>query len=150
MTNQVHIEDLLSSTKKENVEKISETIFKVGSEIIEVVDINYDMKTIKFRYNHNTYVVEYKNNLDRTLDKMGIKRSFDSVDTSVKAPMPGKVLEVLVNSGDQVKKGDPLLILEAMKMENVLKSDADCTIKDVNVNALENVEKNQLLIELDV
>ena len=149
MTNQVKIEDLLNATASEQIERISEYIYKVGSDVIEVIDINYDLKTIKFRHNHNNHTVQYKNNLDLTLDKMGIKRSFDAINTDVKAPMPGKVLQVLVNSGDQVKKGDPLLILEAMKMENVLKSDSDCTIKEVNVSALENVEKNQLLIELD-
>ncbi len=149
MVNQINIADLLTSTSKTAITKISDNIFKIGDEVIEVLDVNYDLKTIKIRHNHNTHQIQYKNALDLTLDKMGIKRSFDAVNTDIKAPMPGKVLEVLVNAGDTVKKGDPLLILEAMKMENVLKSDADCMIKEVNVSALENVEKNQLLIALD-
>ena len=150
MVNQLKIEDLIKSTRKKEITKISDKVYKVGEEIIELIEINLDLKQIKFRHNHNTHSVQYKNDLDFTLDKMGIKRSFEAVNTDVKAPMPGKVLQVLVSSGDEVKKGDPLLILEAMKMENVLKSDSDCIIKEVNVAEQESVEKNQLLLELDV
>jgi len=148
--NQLKIEDLISTTTKRSLTKITETIYRIGDEIIEVLDVNVDLKVVKFRHNHNTHSVQFKNELDLTLDKMGIKRSFDAINSDIKAPMPGKVLEILVRSGDEVKKGDPLLILEAMKMENVLKSDADCTVKEISVQALDNVEKNQLLIELDV
>ncbi len=149
MMTQLNLEELLDSTNQEKVEKITDTIFKIGEEVIEVLDVNYDLKILKFRHNHGTHEVQFKNKLDLILDDMGIKRSFDAVNTDVKAPMPGKVLKVFVNSGDIVKKGDPLLILEAMKMENVLKSENDCSIKTVFINASENVEKNQLLIELD-
>ena len=80
---------------------------------------------------------------------MGIKRTFEAVNTDVKAPMPGKVLSVVVSEGDEVKKGDAIIILEAMKMENVLKAEGDYTIKKVLVNTQESVEKNQILIELE-
>ena len=64
--------------------------------------------------------------------------------------MPGKVIEVVVKEGDTVEKGSAILILEAMKMENVLKAESDCSIKKVHVSSSENVEKNQILVELDV
>jgi biotin carboxyl carrier protein len=60
--------------------------------------------------------------------------------------MPGLVLEVRVKVGDTVKKGDPLLVLEAMKMENILKSPADGIIQKVHVQKSAAVEKNQTLI----
>jgi len=63
------------------------------------------------------------------------------------APMPGNILDVLVSKGDKVAKGDPLLILEAMKMENVIKAPTDVTIQKINVLVGDNVEKNQTLIE---
>jgi len=53
----------------------------------------------------------------------------------------------LVSTGDKVAKGDPLLILEAMKMENVIKAPTDVTIQKINVLVGDNVEKNQTLIE---
>ncbi len=61
--------------------------------------------------------------------------------------MPGMVLKVLVNAGDEVKKGDNLLILEAMKMENILKSTTDGTVSKVLVKQGYKVEKNQVLIQ---
>ena len=63
------------------------------------------------------------------------------------APMPGNILDVLVSKGDKVAKGDPLLILEAMKMENVIKAPTDVTIQKINVLVGDNVGKNQTLIE---
>ena len=80
---------------------------------------------------------------------MGIKRTFEALNTDIKAPMSGKVLSVVVAEGDEVKKGDAILILEAMKMENVLKAEGDCIIKKILINTEESVEKNQVLIELD-
>jgi biotin carboxyl carrier protein len=61
--------------------------------------------------------------------------------------MPGLVLSVLVKEGDEVKKGDNLFVLEAMKMENIIKSPADVTIKSIKIKASDKVEKNQVLIQ---
>jgi biotin carboxyl carrier protein len=58
------------------------------------------------------------------------------------------VLSVLVSEGQEVKMGESVLILEAMKMENVIKAPADCTVKHVKVKQGNAVEKNQVLIEL--
>jgi biotin carboxyl carrier protein len=66
----------------------------------------------------------------------------------IKAPMPGMVLSVLVQEGQLVKAGESVLILEAMKMENVIKAPADCTVKQIKVKQGNAVEKNQVLIEL--
>ena len=65
----------------------------------------------------------------------------------VKAPMPGMVLNILVQEGAEVKKGDALLVLEAMKMENIIKSPCDGTVKRVAATKGTAVEKNQLLIQ---
>ncbi len=62
------------------------------------------------------------------------------------APMPGLVTKVLVNPGDQVKKGDSVIIVEAMKMENELKSLIDGTIKEVKVKEGQSVDKNALMV----
>lgn len=119
-------------------------------EIIEVLDINIETKELCIRHKHTVYNLEFKNGLDLVLDQMGIKRASEKLNTDVKAPMPGKVIEIIVKEGDVVEKGDALLILEAMKMENVLKAENNCSIKKVRVSSTENVEKNQVLIELDL
>ena len=63
--------------------------------------------------------------------------------------MPGLVLNLLVEAGQLVSKGDPLLILEAMKMENVLKATGDGRVKSVHVQKSAAVVKGQLLLEME-
>ena len=65
-----------------------------------------------------------------------------------RAPMPGKVLQVLVEPGAEVAAGDPLLILEAMKMENVLTAEIVGTVKDVHAKPGDMVEPGKLLVLL--
>ena len=65
------------------------------------------------------------------------------------APMPGLVLQTEVNPGDTVKKGQTLVIIEAMKMENMIKSPHDGKIKDVHVSAGQAVDKNDKLVEFE-
>lgn len=149
MANEINLQNLLASTEANAITKITNTIFEIDSEVIEVLNVNFDTKELKIRHNHTTHILNYKNELDVVLDQMGIKRTFEALNTDVKAPMPGKVLDVVVSEGDEVKKGDAILILEAMKMENVLKAEGDCIVKKILVNTQESVEKNQILIELD-
>lgn len=65
------------------------------------------------------------------------------------AQMPGKITEIYVKEDSTVKKGDPILILEAMKMENVIKAQMDGRVKKVNVKVGQTVEKGVLLIDFE-
>ena len=67
----------------------------------------------------------------------------------VYSPMPGKVIKVLVQKGQEVKKGDNLIVVSAMKMESEYKSPIDGIIKKINVQAEDTVEANQPLIEIE-
>ena len=71
----------------------------------------------------------------------------NSTIAEVKAPMPGLILDVLAKPGQEVKKGDQLMILEAMKMENVLKAQGEGVISGIEVAKGDSVEKNQVLIK---
>ncbi|MDZ7649219.1 MAG: acetyl-CoA carboxylase biotin carboxyl carrier protein subunit [Cytophagales bacterium] len=66
---------------------------------------------------------------------------------SIKAPMPGLIIDLKIQVGDSVKPGDALLILEAMKMENILKSPGEGVVKTIKVKKDDSVEKGQVLIE---
>lgn len=66
-------------------------------------------------------------------------------DTTIKAPMPGKVNKVNIKVGDKVTKGDVLMFLEAMKMQNEIAASVDGVIKVVNVSNDENVKPGQVL-----
>ena len=68
--------------------------------------------------------------------------------SNVKAPMPGLVLDILVETEQAVSKGDALLILEAMKMENVLKAEGDGVVKSIEVTKGTAVDKGQIIIEM--
>ena len=65
---------------------------------------------------------------------------------SIDAPMPGKIVKVVVEEGQTVKAGDVLLVLEAMKMQNEITADADGTVKAVNVEASQNVKVKESLV----
>ncbi len=66
----------------------------------------------------------------------------------VNAPMPGTIVSVAVTSGQSVKAGDVLVVLEAMKMENEIKAPKDGTINSVNVNKGDAVESGALLVTI--
>lgn len=67
----------------------------------------------------------------------------------IRAPMPGLVLAAKVKTGDNVKKGQTLVIIEAMKMENMIKSPVDGIVKDVFVDSGQAVDKSDKLVELE-
>ena len=64
----------------------------------------------------------------------------------LKAPMPGLITAIEVNPGQNVKKGDGLIIIEAMKMENEIKAPFDCVVKEIMVQERQAVEKGQVLV----
>jgi biotin carboxyl carrier protein len=66
----------------------------------------------------------------------------------IKAPMPGKIIDVLVREGSSVLRGEPVVILEAMKMQNEILSPVNGTIVKVSARANTNVMKNDLLVEI--
>ena len=74
----------------------------------------------------------------------------ETVERHVEAPMPGKVLEIKVVTGDEVKAGDALLVLEAMKMENVLRAPRDGVIDRVDAVVGNAVEKGAALVTYEM
>lgn len=114
--------------------------------ILEEIDRN--TKTLKMRINGNSYSLAIQEPIDQLLKKMGLNIAKSNKVEAIKAPMPGLVLKILVTEGQEIKKGEPVLILEAMKMENVFKAPADATVKAIKVTERKAVEKGEVLIEL--
>lgn len=77
------------------------------------------------------------------------KRAAPAKGEGIRAPMPGRIVEVFVEAGDEVEVGDVVLILEAMKMENELRSPGKAIVQSVNVKPGDSVAGNQLLVALD-
>ena len=113
---------------------------------IRCLNVNKEAKTITLLYNGNKFEAKITEPIDEILKSMGLENALTPKISDLKAPMPGLVLQVLVNPGDTVAKGDKILVLEAMKMENAIKSPTDGIISDVLAKQGMAVDKNQLLI----
>ncbi len=112
----------------------------------EVVNADFKKKEFEIKVQGKIHKVSFKDKMDLLLEKMGISSIDEGNLKDIKAPMPGLILDILVTPNQEVKKGDQLMILEAMKMENVLKASGDGTVKSVEVSKGQSVEKNQVLI----
>ena len=106
-------------------------------------------KNLQIEIDGEVFNIAIKDELDQLLDQMGLGATSGKQVKEIKAPMPGLVLEISVTDGQEVKEGDRILILEAMKMENSILIHADATIKKVVVTAGQAVEKGQVLVELE-
>ena len=115
-----------------------------------ILNSNFNKKTYSIKVNSNTYEVEINDALDQQIEALGFKVGASKIVNTIKAPMPGLILEINVKTGQTVNEGDPLLILEAMKMENVLTSPRNGNIKTISVKQGETVDKNALLIAFEV
>ena len=113
----------------------------------EVVKSDRAAKTFTLKINNHIHTVEVKDKFDLLLEKLGMSAAAGNKVNTIKAPMPGLIIDIKIKVGDSVKINDALLILEAMKMENVLKSPGEGTVKSVTVKKGDKVEKNQVLIE---
>jgi biotin carboxyl carrier protein len=113
---------------------------------IELSSRDYTSKNLHVIVDGIKTTVGVETPLDALLKSMGMDKMLGTKLNQVKAPMPGMVLRIIAQSGQDVKKGDALLVLEAMKMENIIKSPIDGTIKSIDVTERNAVEKNQTLI----
>jgi biotin carboxyl carrier protein len=150
--------DKKSDTLSINNEKVTADISRIDANSwhvinqlksynVEIVSFDSALKTAEIKVNNNTYHITAKDQYDVLLDKMGFSNLANARISEAKAPMPGMVLKVLVAEGDEIKKGDNLFILEAMKMENIIKATDDVVIKTVKIKPGDKVEKGQVLVQ---
>ena len=99
--------------------------------------------------NGTRYLVKIEDEFDRQIKRMGFTLGDDTRLKDVKAPMPGLVLDILIQPGQVVSKGDHLFILEAMKMENIIKAAGQGVIKSVLTKVGQAVEKGQVMVEME-
>lgn len=106
-------------------------------------------KEITLRIGGQRYSVSIKEPIDILLHELGLDVMASKKLEPIKAPMPGMVLKVLVTAGQRIEKGDGIIILEAMKMENILKAPAAATVKGIRVQERTAVGKGDVLIDLE-
>ena len=115
----------------------------------EILDSDFNRKMYSVEIDSSVYTVDISGELDQLIKDMGLSAKVSKTVRDIKAPMPGLILEVNAVAGQEVKEGDYLLVLEAMKMENTLIAPRDGIVKAVAVKKGQTVEKNQLLIEME-
>jgi biotin carboxyl carrier protein len=139
--------DAFDIVKKSNAE--FNLIYNHRSISSKFIESDSVCKKLKIEVEGEIFEVEIKDELDQVLDKMGFGAISGKQIKEIKAPMPGLVLEISISDGQEVKKGDKILILEAMKMENSIVIHADAKIKRIAVSTGQAVEKGQILVELE-
>lgn len=112
---------------------------------------NFDSQTKRAWINVSGFDFRIKINepLDQLINELGFLKAAKHSVKEIKSPMPGMVVDIFVSVGDAVKEGDKLLTLEAMKMENILKSPGDGVIKNIKIKKSQTIDKNQVLIEFE-
>lgn len=112
----------------------------------ELIELNREERICVIKINSNKYSMTITDQFDELLHQLGMDNLNALKVSDMKAPMPGMVLKILVAEGEEIKKGGNLLVLEAMKMENIIKSPADVIIKSIKVKPSDKVEKNQVML----
>jgi len=116
---------------------------------VKVLSFSTVDKTATIEVDGEKFQIKIEDEYDQLVKKMGLSVGGSKKLKNIKAPMPGLVLDVLVESGQTINKGDQLLILEAMKMENVLKAAGDGVVKSIEIKKGNTVEKGQILVEME-
>ena len=96
-----------------------------------------------------TVTVQVKGETDLLLERFGIAAGAGAAEAEVRAPMPGLVVRVLAEEGDEVDEGDGLLVLEAMKMENELCAPAAGTVTALHTEEGASADKGEVLVEIE-
>jgi biotin carboxyl carrier protein len=97
----------------------------------------------------NFYPIVVEDERDRRMRAAMGGRVSESGEFLLKAPMPGLVVSIPVSAGQSVEKGDVLVVLESMKMQNELKSPREGVVKEIRANAGESVEQKHTLMIIE-
>jgi biotin carboxyl carrier protein len=112
----------------------------------ELMEESLEDRKLKIKINHREFVVSKDGPLDQLISELGLDKIKVRKLQQLKSPMPGRIVGIDVKVGDSVEVGNPLLTLEAMKMENVLKSEGVGIVKSIEIQAGDVVDKGAVLI----
>jgi len=124
-------------------------LLRIDTHLYKIDNVEFNKRTVTFTLNGRWYEVDVRDEQELLLDEMGFKSAHEVGEGQLNAPMPGKILELMVKEGDAVEEDQPVAILEAMKMENELKAPAGGTVKAIHIEVGESVEKNALILEIE-
>jgi len=126
-----------------------EVIYQGKSFKGEILNRDIENRKLRLKLNHRVFELKKRFVLDDLIAELGLDKVKVKQLKEITSPMPGRILNIQVQVGDHVKVGEPILSLEAMKMENILKSDGEGVVKSVVIAKDQVVDKGELLIEFE-
>ncbi len=145
-------EELLNSYEIEEINQDEKSIVlrKNGEKYFcRILKVDVEKQTTTMKINGSLIELSLEKEVVKMLEKIGIDAASSIKVNELIAPMPGLIIGINVKVGQEIKKEDPLVILEAMKMENILTSPIDGVVESINVNVQQTVEKNSVLIKFE-
>ncbi len=115
----------------------------------EVMQNRMEEGILQLKLNHRVFELKKGGPLDELIASLGMDTPKLRKLKQLKAPMPGRVVSIAIAIGQEINVGDPLLTLEAMKMENILKAEGVGTVKSIAIAPNDVIEKGGLLIEFE-
>lgn len=120
-----------------------EMLLKIGSRVYDVI-VNQNSNSYNICMTGKSIRIDKKSPFQTIRNSFGNTKKMD-----VKTSMPGRVVELLLKQGDKVKENDPVLVLEAMKMQNEIKSPRKGKIKKIYPKAGDSVEAGAVLFTVE-
>ena len=127
-------------------QQLYHVLFNGKSHRIHVLKIDVPQKTLCIEWNGLKWEIRLRDEIDLLAEKLSRSRHTMQSIAEVKAPMPGVILNCAVTPGDGVRKGDTLFVIEAMKMENIIRAPIDAVVDEVCVQAGDKVDKDAVLL----
>ena len=131
---------------REDPNGFSYIVWKNKKYMLDVIEKSQNRYTVMINGVWHSFSVETPISLKRKryLEQQGEASS----NVAIEAPMPGKIIDIMVEEGAEIKEGEPIIILEAMKMQNEINSHVSGTVISVSVKKNESVMKDDVLIEI--
>lgn len=119
---------------------------KIDNNIFHITSSKLDTNKYSFLIDGHYFESEVRTKLEEEAANLLNKKNSDIGRRQIKSPMPGLILRINKNVGDTVQEGEPLILLEAMKMENEIRSPSSGKISEILIKEGKSVEKNQVIL----
>ncbi len=115
----------------------------------EIIKEDIENNNLELKIGHRVFKISKKGELDALIAELGMDTPKVRKLKELQAPMPGRILNIAVEVGQEINVGDDILSLEAMKMENVLKAEGTGVVKNIRIQPGDVVEKGAIIIEFE-
>lgn len=125
-------------------------VLKLNNKFYDIIIESKEGDNFSLNYNGVSYEVSIRTALQEKAKQLLESETLRKPQAqSIKSPMPGMIVKINHQAGDQIKRGSAVLVLEAMKMENEIKAPVDCKLKEIFATINTPVEKGQILFSIE-